>query len=191
MRFLLWTAAIWAAMFLGVLAIDIGYTIATGSQADHAVTERIDFAPGDPGLLGTMGRMSRGLDRLGDTLFGPYVGLFELLMYGLIAPLFIAGPIGWEASRRQWARSGAIVLTGFAGLVIAAWLLWKYPDPSAVYYGLVNALLICCRAVGLSYYSGSLVYFVISPLLFALGYIGVLSWSRILSLNANSGSKPS
>ncbi len=187
MRFLLWTAAIWAVMFLGIVAIDVGYTVSTGNQATHAVTKQIDFAPADPSLLGAMGRMSRNLDRLGDKAFGRYVGLFELLIYGIVAPLFIAGPLGWKASRRGWARSGAVVTVGLAGLIIAAWLVWKYPDPPAVYYGLVNALLICCRAAGLSYYSGSLVFFVILPPLFTLGYIGVLSWRGTSPPNATSG----
>jgi hypothetical protein len=178
-------------MFLGILAIDTGYTITTGSQATHAVTEQIDYTPADPGLFGAMGRISRGLDRLGDEAFGRYVGLFELLIYGFIAPLFIACPLAWEASRRRWPRSTAIVSLGLAALLIGAWVLWKYPDPSAVYYALVNALLICCRAVGLSYYSGSLVYFVILPPLFALAYIGAAPWIKAVSPNVIPGSRPS
>lgn len=176
MRFLLWTATVWSVMFLGVVTIDVGYTISTGTQASSHVTEQIDYTPDEPGLLGMMGRISRELDRLGDNAFGRYVGLIELLLYGVLAPLFIAGPLAWEAHRRRWSRSGAIVISGLAGLVIALWVFWKYPDPSAVYYALVNALLICCRAVGLSYYTGSLVYFIILPLLFAAGYGGIALW---------------
>jgi hypothetical protein len=163
-------------MFLGVVTIDVGYTISTGTQASSHVTEQIDYTPDEPGLLGMMGRISRELDRLGDNAFGRYVGLIELLLYGVLAPLFIAGPLAWEAHRRRWSRSGAIVISGLAGLVIALWVFWKYPDPSAVYYALVNALLLCCRAVGLSYYTGSLVYFIILPLLFATGYVGIALW---------------
>lgn len=176
MRLLLWTAAIWSVMFLGVVTIDIGYTVSTGTPASSAVTKRIDFTPDESGLLGTMERVSRELDRLGDKAFGRYVGLMELLLYGVLVPLLIAGPLAWEAHRRRWTRSGAIVIGGLAGLVIALWVLWKYPDPSAVYYALVNALLLCCRAVGLSYYTGSLVYFIILPLLFAAGYGGIALW---------------
>jgi hypothetical protein len=177
-------------MFLGILAIDIGYTITTGSQATHAVTEQIDYAPAAPGLFGAMGRISRGLDRLGDEAFGRYVGLFELLIYGFIAPLFIACPLAWEASQRQWPLSAAVVTVGLAAALIGTWVLWKYPDPSAVYYALVNALLICCRAVGLSYYSGSLVYFVILPPLFALGYVGALPRIKAVSPDAIPDSQP-
>ena len=176
MRFLLWPATVWSVMFLGVVTIDVGYTISTGTQASSHVTEQIDYTPDEPGLLGMMGRISRELDRLGDNAFGRYVGLIELLLYGVLAPLFIAGPLAWEAHRRRWSRSGAIVISGLAGLVIALWVFWKYPDPSAVYYALVNALLLCCRAVGLSYYTGSLVYFIILPLLFAAGYGGIALW---------------
>lgn len=176
MRFLLWTATVWSVMFLGVVTIDVGYTISTGTQVSSHVTEQIDYTPDEPGLLGMMGRISRELDRLGDNAFGRYVGLIELLLYGVLAPLFIAGPLAWEAHRRRWSRSGAIVISGLAGLVIALWVFWKYPDSSAVYYALVNALLICCRAVGLSYYTGSLVYFIILPLLFAAGYGGIALW---------------
>ena len=176
MRFLLWTATVWSVMFLGVVTIDVGYTISTGTQVSSHVTEQIDYTPDEPGLLGMMGRISRELDRLGDNAFGRYVGLIELLLYGVLAPLFIAGPLAWEAHRRRWSRSGAIVISGLAGLVIALWVFWKYPDPSAVYYALVNALLLCCRAVGLSYYTGSLVYFIILPLLFAAGYGGIALW---------------
>jgi hypothetical protein len=163
-------------MFLGIVTIDVGYTVSTGTQASSAVTERINFTPGGSGLLGTMEQISRRLDRIGDQVSGRYVGLFELLIYGIIAPLFMAGPLAWEARRRRWSRSGAAGIAGLAGLLIALWLFWKYPDPAGVYYGLVNALLLCCRAVGLSYYAGSLVYFVILPPLFALGYLGLAVW---------------
>jgi hypothetical protein len=176
MRLLLWTVTIWSVMFLGVVTIDVGYTVSTGTQASFAVTDRIDFTPDESGLLGTMERVSRELDRLGDNSSGHYVWIIELLLYGVLAPLFIAGPLAWEAHRRRWTRSGAILLSSLAGIVIALWVFWKYPDPSAVYYALVNALLLCCRAVGLSYYTGSLVYFIILPLLFAAGYGGIALW---------------
>jgi len=112
MRLLLWTAAIWSVMFLGVVTIDIGYTVSTGTPASSAVTKRIDFTPDESSLLGTMERVSRELDRLGDKAFGRYVGLMELLLYGVLVPLLIAGPLAWEAHRRRWTRSGAIVIGG-------------------------------------------------------------------------------
>jgi hypothetical protein len=179
MRFLLWTAAAWTVMFLGILAVDVGYVITTGTVATSAVTQQIDFTPDGAGILGWMEQASRTLDRLGDRAFGRTVGLFEMGLYGILCPLLIAGPLGWEARRRRWASKGAIVLTGVGGGLILLWGLSK-SSPVAIYYALVNALLLSCRALGLSYYTGSFVYFIILPLVFGLGYVGVRLGSRVV-----------
>lgn len=170
MRFLSWTAACWALLFLMVLAVDVGYTLHTGTQASHAVTAQIDFEPDGSGIVGWMERTAREIDRRGDVAFGRVVGLGELFIYGIVAPLFVVVPLGWEAHRRDWPVGPAGVIIGAAALCIAAWLAWKYPDATAVYYALVNALLIGCRAIGMSYYSGSFVYFIMAPLAFFVGY---------------------
>jgi hypothetical protein len=176
MRFLLWTATIWVLMFLGVVALDVGYTAYTGTQASSAVTKHIDFSPAGSSLHGWMGRAGRALDRMGAEAFGRYVALFEMGLYGVAAPLLIAMPLAWEARRRRWTRSGAIVLLGLSGLAIGAWLAWKYPDLAAVFHALVNVTRLSSQAAGLSYFAGSLFYFVIVPLLVAVGYGGVVAW---------------
>lgn len=172
MRFVLWTAAIWALMFLGVIAVDVGHTVATGAQASSAVTQHINFTPDEDGLLGGMERLSRAMDRMGDEAFGRYVGLFEMALYGVLTPLLLAGPLAWEARQRQWPMRAGFVLLGLATVVIGAWLAWKYPDPAAVYYALVNVTLLSSQAIGVSYYTGCLIYFVILPVMFAVGYGG-------------------
>jgi hypothetical protein len=119
-----------------------------------------------------MERLSRAMDRRGDVALGRYVGIFEMALYGVLTPLLIAAPLAWEAHRRRWPRRGSMVLLGLAGLVIGAWVAWKYPDPAAVYYALVNAALQASQAIGVSYYTGCLIYFVILPMVFAVGYGG-------------------
>ena len=164
-------------MFLGVVTIDTGYTVLTGTEASAAVTEHIDYDPGGPGLHGWMGAAGRAVDRWGGAVAGPYEGFFEMLVYGILTPLLVAMPLAWEAHRRQWSRSGSVVLLGLAGLAIGAWLAWKYPDIAAVYYAMVNVTLLASEAIGVSYYAGSLLYFVILPVMFAAGY-GAWAWIR-------------
>jgi len=164
-------------MFLGVVTIDTGYTVLTGTEASAAVTEHIDYDPGGPGLHGWMGAAGRAVDRWGGAVAGPYEGLFEMLIYGVLTPLLIAMPLAWEAHRRRWSRSGSVVLLGLAGLAIGAWLAWKYPDLAAIYYAMVNVTLLASEAIGVSYYAGSLLYFVILPVMFAAGY-GAWAWIR-------------
>jgi len=187
MRFLLWSATIWAVMFLGVIGLDIGYTIHAGTQASNAVVEQIDVFPEEASLHGWMDQTGRTFDRMGSEAFGGYVGLFEMGLYGIAAPLLIAMPMAWEARRRRWTRNGALMLLGLSGVVIVAWLAWKYPDPAAVFYALVNVTLLSSRAAGLSYFAGSLFYFVILPLLFALGYGGLLIHRSYSDLSSPSG----
>ena len=86
-------------MFLGILAVDIGLTFQSGTVASSAVTHRIDFHPEGKGLLGGMEQASRRLDQLGYEAFGRHTPLAEILLYGILSPLFIAGPAGWEAGR--------------------------------------------------------------------------------------------
>ncbi|WP_022835178.1 hypothetical protein [Salisaeta longa] len=82
-----------AVRSLGIIAVDVGFTLHTGTVASAAGTQRIAFAPEGEGIVGWM------------------------------------------------ARS----------------------------YALVRALLLCCRAVGLSYYAGSVLFFVILLPVVALG----------------------
>lgn len=164
-------------MFLGVIALDVGYTIATGTQASSAVTQHINFTPDGDGLLGGMERLGRTMDQAGHEVFGRYTGLFEMALYGILTPLLIAMPLAWEAHRRQWSRRGSVVLIGLAALVIGTWLAWKYPDPAALFYAMVNVTLLASQAIGVSYYTGCLIYFVILPVLVATGY-GALAWAR-------------
>lgn len=182
MRFLLWTAAVWALMAVGILTIDIGYVLYTGTSASASVTEQIDFAPDKSGVLGWMGRTSRYLDKMGHRVFGDYTPLAEILIYGILSPLLIAAPIGWEAHRREWSSFLGGVIAGAAGILILSWLVSK-PTLTVIYYSLVNALLLSCRVVGLSYYGGSLLFFIFLPLtlifLYA-GYLVFIKWSMIL-----------
>lgn len=176
MRLLAWTAATWAVLFLAIIAIDVSHTVATGADASQAVVQEIDGREDDTGLLGWMERVSRDLDAVGHTVFGTFAPLFELGFYGLLAPLFIAIPVGCEARRRSWPPRPGIGIAGFSVLLIALWALSKPALPD-IYYALVNALLLCCQAIGLSYYQGSLVYFIILPPTCLLAYVGYrLAW---------------
>jgi hypothetical protein len=171
MRTLLWIAAAWAVMFLGIIAVDVGLTLSAGTAASSAVTQRIDFSPGAEGLIGWMERVSRRLDVVGREAFGRYTPLAELFIYGLVAPVLIAGPIGWEARRRQWPSRHALAVLAGAGALIGGWLWWTLPGLSTVFYALVRALLFCCRAIGLTYYAGSMVYFIFLPAASCLLYL--------------------
>jgi hypothetical protein len=111
MRTLLWIAAAWAVMFLGIIAVDVGLTLSTGTAASSTVTQRIDFSPGAEGLIGWMERVSRRLDVLGREAFGRYTPLAELFIYGLAAPLLITGPIKAQVQssfrRSFWSPVGS------------------------------------------------------------------------------------
>jgi len=170
MRFLVWTASVWSLMFLGIVTIDVGYTVYTGKGASPTVTERINFSPEKGGVIGMMGRVSRHLDKTGDRAFGPVTPLVEMIVYGLLTPLLIAGPIGWEAHRQKWSTFLAGGITGSAGLLIVGWALSKF-SLTAIYYSMVRVLFLCCRALGFSYYAGSLLYFVLLPPTIFLSYL--------------------
>jgi hypothetical protein len=163
-------------MVFSVAGLDVLYTLSTGVQASHAVTDQIEFNPEGTGILGWMQELGRTLDRMGSAAFGRYAPLVELLLYGMATPLLVAMPLAGEAQRKRWPRSAAVVVLGLAALGIGAWLGWKYPDPSAVYYALVNVTLRASHVVGVSYYTGSLLSFIILPLLVAFAYGGVLIW---------------
>ena len=176
MRFVLWIATAWTVMFFFVAGLDVLYTLRTGQQASRAVTRQIEYDPDTRGLRGSMQRAGRALDRMGHAAFGRAAPLFELFLYGLVAPLLVAAPVADAAHRHRWSRSGAVVLLGLAGLGIAAWLSWKGPDPTAVFYALVNVTLRVSEATGMSYYTGSLLYFVLLPLAVGLSFGGVRIW---------------
>lgn len=176
MRFVLWIATAWAVMFLFIVGLDVLYTLRTGQQASSAVTRLIEYDPDARGLRGPMQRAGRALDQMGYAAFGRAAPLFELFLYGFVAPLLVAVPFADVARRRRWPRSGAVVLLGLAGLGITAWLSWKEADPPAVFYALVNVTLRASEAAGMSYYTGSLVYFVLLPLGIGLSYGGVRIW---------------
>jgi hypothetical protein len=178
MRFVLWIATAWTVMFFFVAGLDVLYTLRTGQQASRAVTHQIKYDPDTRGLRGSMQRAGRALDQMGYAAFGRAAPLFELFLYGLVAPLLVAAPVADAARRHRWSRSGAVVLLGLAGLGIAAWLSWKGPDPTAVFYALVNVTLRVSEATGMSYYTGSLLYFVFLPLAVGLSYGGVRIWHR-------------
>ena len=169
MRFLLWTAAVWSFMFLGIVVVDVAHTVSTGTVASQAVVQQIDLTPDGTGLLNWMGCLSRELDQAGHQTFGRVTPLVELFLYGLVSPLLIAMPLGWEASRRKWPRGWAWGIGFLSSALIALWALSK-PGFSEIYYTLINALLLCCRVAGLSYYQGSLVYFILFPLAVMTGY---------------------
>jgi len=96
-----------SVMFVGIIAVDVGLTLSTGTAASSAVTQRIDFSPDAGGAVGWMERVSRRLDVLGREAFGRYTPLAELFIYGLVAPLLIAGPIKAQvqSSFRRFFRS--------------------------------------------------------------------------------------
>jgi hypothetical protein len=163
-------------MVFSVAALDVLYTLSTGVQASHAVTSQIDFDLESTGILGWMQEVGHTLGRMGTVAFGRYAPLVELLLYGMATPLLVAMPLAGESQRKRWPRSAAVVVLGLAVLGIGAWLGWEYPDLSAVYYALVNLTLRASHVVGVSYYTGSLLSFIILPLLVAVAYGGVLIW---------------
>jgi hypothetical protein len=94
----------------------------------------------------------------------------------MATPVLVAMPLAGEARWKRWPRSAAVVVLGLAVLGIGAWLGGKYPDLSAVYYALVNVTLRASHVVGVSYYTGARLSFIILPLLVVFAYGGVLIW---------------
>ena len=78
-----------------------------------------------------------------------------------------------------WALRGWASLSGSRG---------KYPDLSAVYYALVNVTLRLSQAIGVSSYAGSLLHFVVLPVLFTAGYGGLQVWLANRKPIASAGS---
>ena len=156
---------------MGIIAVDVGLTLSAGTTASSAVTQRIDFNPGAEGTVGWMEHVSRRLDVLGQKTFCRYTPLAELFIYGLVAPLLIAVPIGWEARWREWPSRSALAVLAGAGALIGGWFWCTLPGLQMVFYALVRTLLFCCNLIGLSYYAGSLVYFIILPPVIFLGHL--------------------
>jgi len=120
MRTLLWIAAAWAVMFLGIIAVDVGLTLSAGAAASSAVTQRIDFSPGVEGLIGWMERVSRRLDMLGREAFGR---LYAARRAVYLQPRgaasdrradWVKDPLGW----RQWPSRHALAVLAGAGALI-------------------------------------------------------------------------